>query len=149
MSFIYVVRHPYTRLVSLWQESQSREGYDKDLDTFVNELVHDSQEHGDQWINHDWASRRRLQFEFVDLSNSVFEDLSLSLNRLRFECLQHDFAKLCSDLGLPSKSLEYSNQSPTAGHKLTSRVTAATLEEINFFYRKDFEQFGYDFDEPP
>lgn len=143
VSFFYVVRDPYTRLLSLWKESRVRGGSVESLDYFLGRLVNTSCVRGPAWAQHDWMSRRRLQCEFFDISGSVFEGEKISLAELRFESLHHDLGKFCQENHLGELHLPHHNSSGDEQVDLFSSVSRERINEINAYYARDFLCLGY------
>ena len=142
-SFVYVARDPYTRLLSVWKESKTRGLSDKSLDYFLGQFLNEESVGEPGWKRHDWMARRRLQFEFFDLSGSVFEGEELRLTELRFEALQSDFAKFCGAHQLGERQLPHNNQSQDVQHDPFLSVSRERISEINAVYARDFAAFGY------
>ena len=59
----------------------------------------------------------------------------------RYERLQHDFDRACERIGIPPCRLTRRNASRHGDYR--RYYDAALLEQVNDFYRADFEQFGY------
>lgn len=59
----------------------------------------------------------------------------------RYERLQHDFDRVCERIGIPPCRLTRRNASHHGDYR--RYYDAALLEQVNDFYRADFEQFGY------
>ncbi len=65
----------------------------------------------------------------------------------RYERLQHDFDRVCERIGIPPASLARRNVSHHGDYR--RYYDATLLEQVNDFYRADFEQFDYTMAETP
>ena len=65
----------------------------------------------------------------------------------RYERLQHDFDRACERIGIPARRLARRNVSHHADYRRYYDETL--LQQVNDFYRADFEQFDYTMAEKP
>lgn len=64
----------------------------------------------------------------------------------RFENLQEDFDKICSQIGIPSQTLSTRNK--TKREHYSSYYNKETMNMVAKKHEKDIEIFGYEFEEP-
>jgi len=141
LEVLAVSRNPFSRLLSVWNWS-SRRVDNPDFNIFVDKLCSWSlrprarQPHG-YWTHF------RSQYEYLNLSGSIFESTPIDVKVLRFESLGIDFQEFCEERSLGAGQLAHRNKTTSAPISWESVATQTTTQRVLSLYAHDFEYFGY------
>ena len=116
------VRNPWDRMVSWWR-------WETNGTSFANFIKYPSH----------FTSKDILQDHF-SINNKIIID-----SYIKFEDMQKDFDKTCSQIGIPTEKLPHMNKSKHEHY--TEYYDDETREIVAQRYRKDIEYFGYKFGE--
>jgi len=126
-----IVRNPWDRVVSDFFYCKKENFVSKEL-TFSEEVKY----------NKDNKERWKLPcYDWLSLNGDIVVE-----NILRFENLEKDFRKMCSQLGLPN-SIQLPHLNKTKHKHYTEYYNDETKQIVAEKYAKDIEYFGYKFGE--
>ena len=131
-----VVRHPYSRMISLY--GHHYKGANKDVDTFEKFCLEFISSDSDLNTRHNIIAHQRTQSEFV---RDIYGRVPGSINILRLENLSKELSELDIKLGLhPINKVSSKSKPNTIENPL---LTPRSKRLIYKSYQDDFNLFNY------
>ena len=131
------VRNPYDRAVSLYHQLLRQRHLETDMTfkSFLRTLVKEGCQPIGLYNVREW-SQCNPQIRWTE---------GVKLDYLgRFESIGPDLNRVCSDLGLPPRPFLPQLNKSSSKDKITRYYDEEAIEMVSYFYREDFEAFGYD-----